>query len=241
MQLILIEGTHGTGKSTLGKALAKTLESKGKVVSLYDEYDRSNPIETWAINMMRKSPFEQRAYLSGENTFLQNLSDPTVETSGQWAALTEQLVQVPEQVVIFVGKLWQNCVMPWFFHDIPLAQIQDHHQTLCASVMEAKPLLIFLSNSATEEAHMPLVKRGELLSPLLLSLYGSSFWSRRHGPDTNIQAKGKLYLQAWQAVLNQLYRDIPFSRLEFPDAWKHWSDSDEHLNGLLTEIADQFA
>ncbi|WP_419833868.1 hypothetical protein [Endozoicomonas atrinae] len=236
MQLILIEGTHGTGKSMLGKALAKKLESIGKVVSLYDEYDRSNPVDTWAINMMRKSLFEQRAYLSGENVFLQHLHDPTVDTSGQWMMLSEQLIEAPEQVVIFVGKFWQNCVMPWFFHDIPVAHILAHHQKLCESVMAAKPLLVFLSCSDTTEGHKPLVDRGELLSPMLLSLYGSSFWSRKHAPEGTVQDKGRLYLQAWQAVLNQLYQDIPFSRLEYPDAWKHWSDDDEYQEKILSEI-----
>ena len=240
MQLILIEGTHGTGKSTLGKALAKKLESIGKVVSLYDEYDLPNPIDTWSINMMRKSPFEQRAYLSGENTFRQHLHDPTVDTSRQWSELTEGLAETPEQVVIFVGKLWQNCVMPWFFHDIPVAHILAHHQKLCESVVSAKPLLVFLSNSDTTEAHIPLVNRGELLSPMLLSLYGSSFWSRKHAPGGTVQDKGKLYLQEWQGILNQLYQDTPFSRLEYPDAWKHWSDDDEYQEKILSEIAEHF-
>lgn len=91
------------------------------------------------------------------------------------------------------------------------------------TVMRAKPLLVFLSNSSTEEAHMPLVKRGELLSPLLLSLYGFSFWYREHcsgfgSSGVNIQEQGKSYLRAWQTVLNQLYRNIPFSKLEFMEA-----------------------
>ncbi len=236
MQLILIEGTHGTGKSTLGKALAKKLESIGNVVSLYDEYDRSNPIDTWAINMMRKSLFEQRAYLSGENIFQQHLSDPTVDTSGQWMTLSEQLIEAPERVVIFVGKFWQNCMMPWFFHDVPIDQILTHHQKLCESVISAKPLLVFLSCSDMTEGHKPLVDRGELLSPMLLSLYGSSFWSRRHMSEGTMQEKGEYYLQQWQRVLNQLYRDIPFSRLEYPDAWKQWSDDSVFQDKILVEI-----
>lgn len=236
MQLILLEGAHGTGKSTLGKALIKKLESTGKVVSLYDEYDRSNPIDTWAIDMMRKGLFEQRAYLSGENAFQQHLDNPTVDTSGQWMALSEQLVEAPERVVVFVGKFWQNCMMPWFFHDVPITQILTHHQKLCASVMATKPLLIFLSCSDTTEAHMPLTNRGGLLSSMLIGLYGSSFWSRKHMPVGTIEEKGKYYLQKWQEVLNQLYRDIPFSRLEYCDVWKRWSDDGRPQDKILSEI-----
>ncbi|MGB1270948.1 MAG: hypothetical protein ACPG5T_02620, partial [Endozoicomonas sp.] len=47
-QLILVEGNHGTGKSTFARLLCERLRSAGRQVSLFDEYDRACPIDTWS-------------------------------------------------------------------------------------------------------------------------------------------------------------------------------------------------
>ncbi len=246
MQLILIEGIHGTGKSTLGKALAKKLVAMGLTVSLYDEYDRANPIDTWAIRMMRKSRGEQRAYLAKENHFHTLIDDPTVDTSAQWATFSSQLHNSPQNVVIFVGKFWQNCVMPFFFHNVPLPEILNHHQRLCGAITAADPLLVFLSCGSSAEAHKPLLQReDELLTPLLLNLYGASFWVReqyaKHDAHTKDQAPGLRYLQEWHAVLNELFQAFPFSRLEFVDGWKQWASNDNYSNKVICEVISQLS
>lgn len=240
-QLILVEGNHGTGKSTFARLLCERLRSEGRQVSLFDEYENECPIDTWSIQMMRKGPLEQRQYLSGDcdsrtREFLKQRHDKTRYTASQWLELTDRLEASPEQVMIFSGTFWQNCLMPFFFHDASLQQLLDEQRTLVSVMVPASPLLVYFSTTDPLTAHCPLTHRGGLLESMLLNLYGVSFWSRRHTRGMNIEENGRAYLQSWQGMLDQLYGDFAGEKQRFPDVWKNWAEMQSVLDTVTAQL-----
>jgi hypothetical protein len=170
MNLILIEGIAGVGKSSTTHQLGLHLETLGYDVQWWFEQDLAHPIY----------PAEQR---------LQYDREIEVETRramrdgvlARWRALAARLAGTKKLVIIECGFL-QMVIDHYLLLDLPMADAAEHVLAVEKLIAPLDPLLVLLYEENVEAAlRRVLTDRTSGWAEYLVQLYQQSPYGRRHG------------------------------------------------------------
>jgi hypothetical protein len=220
VQLILIEGMIGSGKTTTAVRLGDWLAGQGENARMFREGAADHPIRTRAEDRLRAAAGPQSLRPPGSAADGGAEGSPRAYADDQWRRLAERCLR-DRQTIILEGSFLQNSVMPAFIDGAPVRIVNEIFTGIVRQAAPAGPLLVYLRpadiGAAVARVHST---RGEPWSSRNLAFVENSPWARRR----NLQGQDavvKLY-QAWEPVVTQLYSRYPFPKIMVTDPQHDW-------------------
>jgi hypothetical protein len=170
MNLILIEGIAGAGKSSATHQLGLHLQKHGYAVEWYFEQDLAHPIYPADQQLQYDRKVE-----AGESKEIRD------RVLARWQALATRLAGTERIVIIECGFL-QMVIDYHLLLDLPMAEAAEHVLAVEKLVAPLDPLLVLLYEENVEAALRGiLTERTAGWAQYLIAVYQQSPYGQRHG------------------------------------------------------------
>lgn len=197
-KLIFIEGLPGAGKSTAAEVIAERLQRRGVACRWFHDSDVHHPVQP-------------------------PLGDPddlAVHMVRQWQDLVAELLK-SDTTMIVENRLWMRSAMQLFMRTDSADALRRYQQAVTATLAPAAPALIYLEQDSVAIALGRLYgARGrEQLNEEIARAEQEPWFQARDLTGF----EGWLYFFAdWMTLLQQLYADWPFPKLQVRNAHEQW-------------------